>query len=106
MTDNCAEELRAFRLLREVLAAGYLVSIYYEDDTTPAIKDSTDYSLLKDHVTACQCCQVMIRKFGPDGKPIPGDGARFVLIFGNGEDGPISDHTDNQVGKHFCDMIQ
>ena len=98
MTSSQAEEMRAIRLLREAINAGYVVSLYPEDDMSdPIHKDSVDLAALSADVHACDMMTVRIEK--------DRQGASFLLVFGNDEDGPISDHTDNEIGGHFFKLI-
>lgn len=67
----------------------------------PLAKDSVDLAALSAEVAACDMVGVVIRKMDGDKKI----GSWFLLIYGNGEDGPISDHTDNDIGNHFFNIV-
>ncbi len=98
MTPSQSEELRAMRLIRQVIADGFTVSLYPEDDLSdPMHKDSTDADALASDIHACDMMTVQIRK--------DGTGATFCLVFGNDMDGPIADHTDNDLGNYYFDLI-
>ncbi len=98
------EEMRAIRLIRLALDEGFTVSLYPEDDLSdPLHKDSTDYEALKADVHACDMMSIVIRQ--PMAGAQKGPGAWFLLIFGNGDDGPISDYTDNEIGNRFFNEV-
>lgn len=100
--NTASEEVRALRLLKKALTEGFLVSLYPEDDMTdPLHKDSRDYEALKLDVHACEVMTVVIRKTLGSDDDRKRVGASFLLVYGNGEDGPIADHTDNEIGNRF-----
>lgn len=107
MVKTHVEELRALRLCREAIKEGFKVSVFYEDDASePALKDCTDMALIKPEIHACDIMSVTIRKkVMNDAGQMVSKGAWFLLVYGNGEgEGPIADHTDNDIGKRFFDI--
>lgn len=104
---RAAEEMRAIRLVRMAIQEGWLVSLYPEDDLSePMHLRSRDAKAIIEDLFACDCMTLMLSKRLGSGNGKREVGATFFLVYQGPDDpdGPISDHTDNDIGKRFYNI--
>lgn len=102
-----AEEMRAIRLVRKAVEEGWLLSLYPEDDLSDPLHIRTrDVEAVIEDLFACDCMTLKLSKRLSSGNGRREVGATFFLVYQGAydPDGPISDHTDNDIGKRFFNI--
>lgn len=101
------EQMRAIRLIKAAIQEGYLISLYPEDDIDdPLHFESRDAEAIIEDLWACDMMTVRLTRKLQSGNGKRTVGATFALVYQgeDDEDGPISDHTDNDIGRRFFNI--